>query len=304
MLERTTRNSNRSFAIALVAGAIVLACTDLQEPPSEPVSSQPAVASTDPVLLAAGDIANCASTSQDEATAKILAQYPSATIATIGDNAYPDGTATDYSNCYTPSWGPYKSRTRPSPGNHDYHVSGATAYYSYFGSAAGTAGKGYYGYTLGTWRLYSLNSEANISAETSWLKSDIIAHPTTCILAYWHKPLFSSGHHGNITAMKGVYTVLYNARADVVLNGHDHEYERFAKQTPDGIASSAGIREFVVGTGGTGLYPFNAPKPNSQVRYNGGHGVLRLTLSAASYTWKFLSIAGKTFTDGGSGACH
>lgn len=256
------------------------------------------------MLIAAGDIAGCSSGYQDEATAKLIALYPSATVATLGDNAYPDGTASNYSQCYAPSWGAFKSRTRPAPGNHDYHVSGATAYYSYFGSRAGSAGKGYYGYTLGSWRIYSLNSEANVSAETSWLKTDLAAHPTKCILAYWHKPLFSSGHHGSIATMKGVFTVLYNVRADIVLSGHDHDYERFAQQTPIGTRSSAGIREFVVGTGGAGLYLFNAPKPNSQVRYNGGRGVLRLTLSDGAYSWRFLSVAGRSFTDSGSGICH
>jgi acid phosphatase type 7 len=294
---------NNKHIIALAAGIALVACADEQETPSEPTPSGSASIATAPLLMAAGDIAVCGS-GYDEATAKLIAQYPSAAVATLGDNAYADGTASNYSQCYAPSWGTFKFRTHPAPGNHDYHVSGATAYYKYFGSQAGSAGKGYYGYTLGGWRIYSLNSEANVSTETGWLKTDIAAHPTKCILAYWHKALFSSGPHGNISTMKPVFTVLYNVGADIVLSGHDHDYERFAKQTPDGRGSSAGIREFVVGTGGAGLYRFNAPKPNSQVRYNGGHGVLQLTLADAGYSWRFLSVAGKNFTDSGSGACH
>jgi hypothetical protein len=271
-------------------------------PPSD--TSQAITAYTSPpVLIGAGDIAVCDG-DHDEATANLLDTI-SGMVFTLGDNAYPDGTSPDYTDCYGPSWGRHKWRTRPAPGNHDYHVADAADYFAYFGSKAGPWGRGYYGYWLGSWRIYSLNSEANLSAEATWLQSDLAAHPAKCILAYWHKPLFSSGDHGPATAMRPLFTILYNAGADVVLSGHDHDYERFSPQTPAGSADwSHGITQFVVGTGGKSLRAFETVLPNSEVRYNDGHGVLKLTLDEGSYTWRFLSETEKTFTDTGSRPCH
>src|SRR5688500_7706309 len=269
-----------------------------------PVSGSALVQSGDPVFVGAGDIANC-SRSEDEATAKLLDGI-AGTIFTVGDNAYPDGTLTQFNNCYAPTWGRHKSRTKPSPGNHDYHVSGAAGYFDYFGAAAGDRSKGYYSYNLGAWHIISLNSEISQSAgsaQEQWLRADLAANPKICTLAYWHKPRFSSGQHGNIAGSQALWQALYDYGADVVLNGHDHTYERFAPQNPNGQADPKGIREFIVGTGGAGLYPFPDIQPNSQVRNNTTYGVLKLTLHSSSYDWQFIPVAGQTFTDSGTANC-
>ncbi len=188
-------------------------------------------------------------------------------------------------------------------------TSGATGYYNYFGALAGPAGRGYYSYDLGAWHIVSLNSNVSMSAGSAqevWLRADLAASTKTCTIAYWHHPRFSSGsNHGSSTQSAGVWQALYDAGAEIVISGHDHEYERFAPQTPGAAADPArGIREFIVGTGGAGLYSFATPLPNSEVRDNTSFGVLKLTLSDGSYTWEFIPIAGDSFTDSGSGTCH
>jgi len=259
---------------------------------------------SDPVFVGAGDIASCG-TQQDEATANLLDSIPG-TVFTLGDNVYQDGTLTEFNNCYAPSWGRHKSRTRPAPGNHDYHVPGAAGYFDYFGAAAGDRSKGYYSYDLGAWHILALNSEieqSTGSAQEQWLRAELAAHPNVCTLAYWHKPRFSSGPHGDNTDSQALWQALYEYRADVVLNGHDHSYERFGLQNPSGQADLNGIREFVVGTGGNGLRSFPTIQPNSEKRNDTSWGVLKLTLHATSYDWQFIPIAGQTFTDVGSGNC-
>jgi hypothetical protein len=259
---------------------------------------------SDPVLVGAGDIADCSLT-QDEETANLLDNIPG-TVFTLGDNAYPDGTLTQFNDCYEPSWGRHKSRTNPVPGNHDYRVSGAAGYFDYFGAAAGERSQGYYSYNLGEWHIIALNSEIPKgagSAQGQWLRADLAANPSVCTLAYWHRPLFSSGEHGNNSAFQALWQALYEYGADVVLNGHDHSYERFAPQNPSGQADPNGIREFVVGTGGAALYSFDVIQPNSEVRNNTAHGVLKLTLHSTSYDWQFVPIAGQTFTDSGTANC-
>jgi hypothetical protein len=276
-----------------------------------PSSTFPAPTS-DPVLVGAGDIASCAS-SGDEATAKLLDDMLAAAVVTLGDNAYEDGTASEFADCYDPSWGRFKARTRPSVGNHEYRTAGASGYYGYFGAAAGDPGKGYYSYDLGKWHVISLNSVCGqvggcgpTSPMVTWLKNDLGANPTACTLAYFHHPLFSSGSEpGNDPRMRPIWDVLYAADADVGSNGYEHDYERFAPQAPGGVADPAReIREFVVGTGGDSLYAFLPPKPNSQVRNVNTFAVLKLTLHPANYEWKFVPVAGETFTDSGSGECH
>jgi len=266
----------------------------------------------DPVLVGAGDIASCSS-SGDEATAKLLGEMPAATIFTAGDNVYEDGTVSEFSNCYDPSWGRHKARTKPTVGNHEYQTAGASGYYGYFGTAAGDPDKGYYSYDLGEWHIISLNSMCEevggcgaTSPMVSWLKQDLAANPSSCTLAIFHLPLFSSGsEHGNDPKMRPSWDALYSAGADVVVNGHDHDYERFAPQTPGGAADPAqGIREFVVGTGGDSLYAFLPAQPNSQVRNVDTYGVLKLTLHPSGYDWQFVPVAGKSFTDSGSDSCH
>jgi acid phosphatase type 7 len=262
-------------------------------------------------IVAAGDIADCTDLSGAEATAKLLDQTPG-TVLALGDLAYPDGLKENFV-CYDKTWGRAKSRTRPAPGNHEFHSAGAMHYFEYFGAAAGDAKDGYYSFDLGGWHIVSLNSECLEvggcevgSREEKWLRADLAAHPTACTLAYFHKPLFSSGgKHGNDLAMKPLWRALYDANAELVLNGHDHDYERFAPQTPDGAADAErGIREFVVGTGGKNHRPFGAPQPNSEARNADAYGVLKLTLHANGYDWQFIPEAGKSFTDSGSGTCH
>jgi Calcineurin-like phosphoesterase len=263
------------------------------------------------VLVGAGDIADCKDLSGAEATANLLDKIPG-TVMAVGDLAYPDGTAANF-ECYDKTWGRMKDRTRPAPGNHEFHSTGATHYFQYFGQAAGDAGKGYYSYELGAWHVVVLNSECvaaggcdAASAQGQWLREDLAAHPVACTLAYFHKPLFSSGGtHGNDLLIKPLWDALYQANADVIVNGHDHDYERFAPQNPDGTAdASRGIREFVVGTGGKNLRPFGAVRANSEVHSLEAFGVLKLTLLSGRYQWEFVPQAGKSFTDSGAGTCH
>jgi hypothetical protein len=263
------------------------------------------------VLVAAGDIADCTDLSGAEATAKLLEQTPG-TVAALGDLAYPDGSKENFV-CYDKTWGRVKSRTRPAVGNHEFHSTGATYYFQYFGAAGGDPANGYYSYDLGSWHIIVLNSECEEvggcgagSREEKWLRADLAAHPVACTLAYWHKPLFSSGgKHGDDLAMKPFWQALYDAHADVVLGGHDHDYERFAPQTPGAAADPQnGIREFVVGTGGKNHRPFSPPHANSEIRNADAFGVLKLTLKSGGYDWQFIPEAGKAFADSGSGSCH
>jgi hypothetical protein len=270
---------------------------------------------SDEVFVGAGDIASCAS-SGDEATAKLLEVIPG-TVYTLGDNAYDSGTTDEFNNCYDPSWGSQKTRTKPSVGNHEYQTAGASGYYTYFGAAAGDPLKGYYSYDLGAWHIIALNSMCeNVggcgasSPMVTWLKGDLANNPSSCTLAYWHHPVFSSGSaHGNDPKMIPSWDALYAAGADVVLSGHDHDYERFAPQTSSGVADpvqgpARGIREFVVGTGGRSLRAFGTIRANSQVRYFDTYGVLKLTLHASSYDWQFVPASTTNFTDSASGDCH
>ncbi|MBA3912867.1 MAG: metallophosphoesterase [Acidobacteriales bacterium] len=266
----------------------------------------------DPVLVGAGDIASCDDLAGAEATAKLIENVPG-TVFAVGDLAYPDGSDADFKNCYAPTWGRFRDRTRPVPGNHEYHSDGASAYDRYFGLGAGDPHHGYYSYDLGAWHILALNSEcADVGGCTAdspqgrWLQQDLNSHPAACTLAYFHKPLFSSGaKHGNDPEMKPFWDMLYHAGADVVIGGHDHDYERFAPQDPNGHADSAhGIREFVVGSGGKNSHrTFGQAKPNSEIRNADTFGVLKITLHLASYDWEFIPQAGKTFRDSGHGTC-
>jgi acid phosphatase type 7 len=264
----------------------------------------------DPVIEAAGDISCAASptTSTCHAmnTSDILMTTSPTAILALGDNQYDQGSYPAYSTYFDPTWGRVKSKIRPVPGNHEYMTSGAAGYYEYFGSTAGDPSRGYYSYDLGSWHIVALNSsiaDGATSSQVTWLEQDLAAHPTLCTLAYWHHPRWSSGEHGNITSVSAFWRVLYSYHVDVVLNGHDHDYERFARQTPTGTASSSGIREFVVGTGGKSHYVFQLVQPNSQVRNSDTFGVLQMTLHSSSYSWRFIPEAGKTFTDSGTTSC-
>ncbi len=263
------------------------------------------------ILVGAGDIADCKDLAGAEATAKLLEKIPG-TVMAVGDLAYPDGSKENF-ECYDKTWGRVKSRTRPAPGNHEFHAAGATPYFDYFGAAAGDSKLGHYSYELGSWHIIVLNSECQDvgdcesgSPQEKWLRADLAAHPVACTLAYWHKPLFSSGNaHGNDLTVKPFWQALYDANADVIIGGHDHDYERFAPQNPEGAADSKrGIREFVVGTGGKNHRPFREIKANSELRDFTAFGVLKLSLRPKGYDWEFIPEAGKGFTDSGSGSCH
>jgi hypothetical protein len=304
--------SSGGLVTGVAAGtAIVTATAD-----GKSGSSTVTVTSSNPppngeVLVGAGDIATSGS-SGDDATANLLVGI-AGTVFTLGDNAYPNGSTSDYANYYNPSWGQVKSRTMPTPGNHEYQTTGAAGYFAYFGSAAGDPAKGYYSYDLGAWHIIVLNSNSSCttiscakdSAQEQWLRADLMANTTACTLAYWHHPRFNSGaSHGNNTAVAPFWDDLYEFGAEIVLNGHEHVYERFAPQTPSAAADPArGIRQFTVGTGGAGLYSFSTAQPNSEVRNNTSLGVLKLTLGTNSYAWQFIPATG-SFTDSGSGTCH
>jgi alkaline phosphatase len=262
-------------------------------------------ASSPPVLVGAGDIAMC-STVGSEATAKLLDGIDG-TVFTVGDNAYMNGTANEFKVCYDPTWGRHKARTRPTPGNHEMLTAGGEPYFDYFGANAGPYGVGYYSYTVGSWLVLALNSEdlSDGSGQLQFVKSELAKTNARCTVAYWHRPLFSSGPNGRNPDVQGLWRILYDAGVDVVLNGHDHLYERFAPQDPNGRRDpERGIRQFTIGTGGASLYTIGgAALPTSEAAAS-GWGVLKLSLFDDSYRWEFIPTDGGGFQDSGLGQCH
>lgn len=252
-------------------------------------------------FVGAGDISTC-DNDNDELTAQLLDTIPG-TVFTTGDNAYTSGTRRQFAECYDPTWGRHKDRTRPIPGNHEYRTSQAAGYFQYFNNIPS-----YYAYDLGGWRIYALNSEidtSEISAQLIWLQADLLANPRQCVLAYWHRPRWSSGdHHGSDPEMQTLWQIFYDAGAEVVLNGHEHNYERFAPMNAEGEADPLGLREFVVGMGGRNHYELGAILPASEAHDDTSYGVLKLTLHPSGYDWQFVPAAGSTFTDSGSTECH
>jgi hypothetical protein len=290
-------------------GAAAAATTTTTTAPTSLGPTQTTAAGGDPVIEAAGDISD--ESGRQKETADLMAADQPTAVLPLGDEAYPDGSSSDYTNYYDPSWGHLKTRTYPVPGNHDYHTSGGAGYLGYFGSAAtGPSGQPYHSYDLGSWHLIALNGEVAHGAgsvQEQWLRADLAAHPSRCVLAYWHEPRWSSGTvHGSDDSFDAFWRDLYAAGADVVLNGHEHNYERFARQTPDGTRAANGIREFVSGTGGAdeGSYPFGTPLATSEVRIPSGNpGVLKLTLHAGSYSWEWKGVPGVSYKDAGSDTC-
>jgi acid phosphatase type 7 len=266
-------------------------------------------------MLAAGDIAEC-DHQGDEATAQILADYPDATIQTLGDNAYQHGTTEEFDQCYDPSWGKFKDRTMPATGNHDEATKNAQGYWDYFGEAGGPYDKYYYSYDLGGWHVVVLNSDCwrvggcDIDEpQAQWLRNDLSQHQRACTLAVWHRPPFSSGRYGEpkeTDRVRPLWRVLNEGGVDVLLTGHEHSYERFAPMNADGKPDDAqGVRLFVVGTGGGNLRPFeNDPLPTTEIRQDDTWGVLKLDLKPTGYDWEFLPVAGSNFSDSGTGTCH
>ncbi len=282
--------------------------TDSPTPTPSPTSSPP---SSDPILTAAGDIADPAPSAATIATAHLVAAINPTVALTLGDNEYETGLLSDFLTGYDPTWGAFLSKTHPAVGNHEYK-SGSTAagYFGYFGSQSPN---NYYSYDVGTWHLISLDSNCALiggctagTAEYGWLKADLAAHPATCTLAYWHHARWSSGTtHGNSSQVQPFVELLYAAGADVILSGHEHNYERYAPQAPGAVLDrTRGLTEFVVGTGGHGLAPLGTPDVNSIVGSDTTFGVLEMTLHPTSYDFTFKPVLGGTFTDSGSGSCH
>ena len=257
------------------------------------------------MLVGGGDIAACDSEGK-ELTARLLDRI-GGTVFTTGDNAYPNGTAANFNNCYGPSWGRHRNRTRPTPGNHEYDTQNAAPYFEYFGANAGMAGSGYYSYQAGSWHVIALNSEIDIGAgsrQEQWLRADLAANPVPCTVAYWHRPRFSSGNHGDNPRMQDVWRLLYESSVELVITGHEHLYERFAPQDASGRPDhTRGIRQFIVGTGGSGLTGARTRHPNSEV-IGTEWGVLALTLQSRDYRWEFVPVEGGSFRDAGTGTCH
>jgi acid phosphatase type 7 len=282
-------------------------------------------ATADPVLAAAGDIAcepgqrpSALECGQGATAAEIKHARPAA-VAALGDDQYEHGLLPEFlgPGAFNQTWGAFKRRIRPVPGNHEYSISPtATGYFEYFGHAAGSPGHGYYSYRLGRWQVMALNSSCSdigcldsefgttTSAQLRWLKRDLAHNKNRCILAYWHHPLFSSvGMLNNELGVRPMWDALLEAHADVVLNGHAHDYERFAPQNAAGRVTSSGLREFVVGSGGRSHITFDFVLPTSRFRDDKDFGVLFLTLHRASYDWQFRTVAGAVL-DHGSTRCH
>lgn len=273
------------------------------------------------LFVGAGDIAKCGSRLKGaKATAEVIddifqsrgGKSPEGVVFTLGDNVYPRGKAKEWANCYEPTWGRHKFRTRPSIGNHDYATRQGKAYFDYFGDAAGDRDKGYYSYDLGDWHIIALNTNCDriggcgvSSRMYEWLAEDLKKNSARCTLAYGHHPMFSSGKHGDEDDIRPLFELLYNSNADLLLGGHDHNYERFAPQDPQGRRDDErGIRQFVVGTGGREHRRVGRPSANSEVIDSTSYGVLKLTLREGEYDWQFVPIEGDSFTDAGIGKCH
>ena len=286
-----------------------------------------------PVLVGAGDIARCYQPENPtvitpphltaaESTAMILDRVPG-TVMAVGDNAYEFGSLSDYLLCYQPTWGRHKAQTRPAAGNHEYLTPGAAGYFGYFFPDGAPPG-GYYSYDLDRWHVVVLNSTPQWAAcppprtspddgrtcvgdvaQRLWLIADLETHRNRCTIAYFHHPRFSSARHGSQYEMQQFWDILYAAGVDVVVSAHDHVYERFGPQDPDGNRDHRrGIRQFTVGTGGAELYEFHTILPNSEVRISDSHGVLALALGNQRYGWAFIPVEGGTVRDSGSGVCH
>ncbi|MGE0878098.1 MAG: metallophosphoesterase [Acidimicrobiia bacterium] len=255
-------------------------------------------------IAAVGDIGNCDGGNDEKVAAALVAAKNSlSAIAILGDIAYVNGSDDDFAKCFAPAWNPLKPLLRPAPGNHEYNTPGATGYYKYFGAAAADPTKGYYSYDIGTWHLIALNSNCTEiggceagSEQEQWLRADLAASTAKCTIAYWHHPRYSSGLHGSSTSAEALWNALAAFKADIVLSGHDHHYERFAPID--------GIRSFVVGTGGAESYGVLGSISRSDVVRIFTTGYLKLTLGNGAYSWQYVPTGGFTYGDSGSAACR
>ncbi|HET7704433.1 MAG TPA: metallophosphoesterase [Candidatus Limnocylindrales bacterium] len=313
----TRGSAPRASGQPSLAPSTVAASAATSPRPSGPAGSAAAPsdgASGDPaapvVLTGAGDIADCSRPGAAQTADLLLRETGS--FFTLGDNAYPDGRASDFAACYEPTWGRVKDRTiLPAPGNHDWNTDGAAGYLAYFGASAGPDGTTWYSRDVGAWHVIVLDSNcARVggcdadSEQGRWLARDLDASTARCTLALWHHPRFSSGEHGNDPIVDPLWRQLHAAGVDLVVNGHDHDYERFAPMDGAGnLQRPGGMREIVAGTGGAVLRPFHTLAANSEFRLAGSWGVLRLTLHPVNYDWEFVPVGGAA-ADGGSTPCH
>jgi len=313
------RGVRRAAAVGLAVGAVIglVACARAGSPGGAVMIAAAGDIACDPGSGSWNGGAGSSSSCHELATSELLLALHPDRVLTLGDNQYEDGALAKYRQSFDPSWGRLKSITEPSVGNHEYGTSGAAGYFGYFGPAAGDPAKGYYSYDLGAWHVVALNSNCGEvggcgagSPQEQWLRADLAAHAAECTLAYWHHPRFSSGStHGSDTGMSAVWQALAEHRAELVLSGHEHNYERFAPQDADGALDPVGgVVQFVVGTGGKSHYrDLGTPLPNSLIRDDTTFGVLKLTLRPSAYDWQFVPDAtgsGGSFTDSGSAACH
>ena len=312
------------FAIVVAAVAACLPTVKPTPPPADADAKLVALSGAS-VMIGAGDIASCTQ-NNDELTARLVDSVLRAdsvakvndAVFTLGDNVYDNGTSTEFVDCFTPTWGdPAKrimKKLHPAAGNHDYYTPAGNAYYKYFGAAAGAPDKGYYSYEVGEWHVVVLNSEmvtntgftvADRKAQEDWLRQDLKDHAKPCTLAYFHNPRFSSGWHGSDVTLRPLWQIMYDGNVDLILSGHDHDYERFLPQTPDAVVDTLrGIPEIVVGTGGEELRGFGGTRiRNSARQIEGRAGVLLLTLGAAEYRSVFLEVGGRIWDPSG-GKCH
>jgi hypothetical protein len=299
--------SKTVLVISSMATAMVLACMAAVLMTATPGDGKARTVT----LIGAGDIAGC-EFNQDRKTARLLGKIHG-TVFTLGDNVYPGGSRKQFRECYEPTWGKYKKRTRPSLGDQDYKTSGAKPYFDYFGRRAGKPTRGYYSYERGSWHIVALNSNCMEvggcdykSTQGRWLRRDLAKHPARCTLAYFHHPLYASGNTYDSPKVKPFWHILYNHHIEVILNGNTHRYERFARIRPSGKRSSArGIRQFIVGTGGAPGGTQKGPdEPRVQAKKVDAPGVLKLELGSGFYRWKFVPVAGRHYTDSGRARCH
>ena len=270
-----------------------------------------------PRLVAAGDIAcppgqrpSPVSCRHAQTAALVRTLNPDA-VAVLGDLQYPSGSLSQFRGSFARSWGRLGARLRPVPGNHEYGTRGAAGYFAYFGRTARPRGRSWFSYDLGAWHVVALDSQCPAGscrpggAQERFLRSDLARTSKRCVLAYWHHPRFSSGIHGDDRAVAPLFQALYRARAEIVLSGHDHDYERLAPLDPAGrVDRQRGVRQFVVGTGGVDLRPILRRRPGSERRHSRSFGVLELTLRPGGYDWRFRAEPGAAFSDSGSGRCR
>ena len=311
---------NAASVLASLALVVAVGCTDPPKAPTGPSTPERPTTRTDPpgsptippfqptgesaTINAVGDIGMCTERAAVERTAALVARLDGLVLL-AGDLAYMQGTVQQFRECFEPAWGQFRNRWRPVPGNHEYETSRASGYLQYFGDAAGPAGRTYYSFRAGDWLVLMLDSNDSVrqgSEQYEFVRSTLVSNGNHCTMAVWHHPLFSSGPNGPNATMRDMWALLYQHNADVVITGHDHLYERFGKQDPEGRSDPRGLRQFIAGTGGAALYEFQRQEPNSQARHR-AHGVLRMRLNTHNYLWEFIALNGAVL-DAGSDGCH